>query len=229
VAAKAPKASEVEAGQRVYTPLVLRGYDLFVIGFSNRFVWRCRSARMLAQYDRFVGSRHLDVGVGTGWFLDRCRWPVERPQITLLDLNENALAAAAERIRRYTPRSVRANVLEPLPLGEARFDSIACNFLLHCVPGAMEWKAATIAANLLPFLEPGGVLFGSTILGKGVRHNRLGHLLMRVYNRKGIFANLADDRDSLARGLAKSMSDVEIEIVGTVAHFTARATRPATR
>ena len=26
-------------------------------------------------------------GVGTGWFLDHCRWPVANPQITLLDLN----------------------------------------------------------------------------------------------------------------------------------------------
>ena len=38
-------ANEVEAGQRVYTPLVLWGYDLLVLGFSNRFVWRCRSSR----------------------------------------------------------------------------------------------------------------------------------------------------------------------------------------
>ena len=82
-------SDEVDAGQRVYTPLVLWGYDLLVLGFSNRFVWRCRSSRMLDRYNTYAGARHLDVRVGTGWFLDHCDWPVETPQITLLDLNEN--------------------------------------------------------------------------------------------------------------------------------------------
>jgi len=222
-----PTAGEVEAGQSVYSPFVLRGYDLFVLGFSNRFAWRCRSEQLLARYDRLVGSRHLDVGVGTGWFLDRCRWPVERPQITLLDLNENSLDAAARRIRRYSPQKVQANVLEPLPLGDTRFDSIACNFLLHCLPGQIEWKAATVAGNLEPHLETEGRLFGSTILGAGVRHALLGRGLMGLYNRKGIFSNADDDRDGLARGLAEHMTDVDVDVVGAVALFSARPRRPA--
>ena len=114
-----PTTAEIEAGQRVYTPLVLRAYDLVVLGLSNRFAWGCRSATMLEQYERHVQGRHLDLGVGTGWYLDRCAWPVAEPEITLLDLNENSLATAARRLARYAPRTVRANVLEPLPLGSA--------------------------------------------------------------------------------------------------------------
>jgi hypothetical protein len=75
----ASTAAEVERGHEIYTPLVLRAYDLLVLGFSNRFVWRCRSMRILERYDRYAGRRHLDLGVGTGWYLDRCRWPVEQP------------------------------------------------------------------------------------------------------------------------------------------------------
>ena len=66
MAHKGPRADEVEAGQRVYTPLMLRAYDLFVLGFSNRFVWRCRSSKMLERYDSRVGARHLDVGSALG-------------------------------------------------------------------------------------------------------------------------------------------------------------------
>ncbi len=218
-----PKADEVEAGQRVYTPLTLRVYDLFVLGFSNRFVWRCRSSRMLKRYDSHVGARHLDVGVGTGWFLDHCRWPVESPQITLLDLNENSLSAASDRIRRHAPATVQANVLDPIDLGDARFDSIAANFLFHCLPGGLGWKAATVASNVRPYLTPGGVLFGSTILGRGVAHNLLGRRLMRLYNRKGIFSNVEDDERGLEQGLASELTDVEIEVVGAVALFAGRA------
>jgi SAM-dependent methyltransferase len=218
-----PGADEVEAGQRVYTPLTLRFYDLFVLGFSNRFVWRCPSSKMLERYESHVGARHLDVGVGTGWFLDHCKWPVERPQITLLDLNENSLSAASDRIRRFAPVTVQANVLSPVDLGDARFDSIGANFLFHCLPGGLEWKAATVASNLRPYLAPGGVLFGSTILGSGVAHNLLGRRLMRLYNRKRIFSNLEDDQRGLEQGLASELIDVEIEVVGVVALFAGRA------
>lgn len=218
-----PRADEVEAGQRVYTPLMLRAYDLFVLGFSNRFVWRCRSSKMLERYDSHVGARHLDVGVGTGWFLDHCRWPVESPQITLLDLNENSLSAASDRIRRYAPTTVQANVLDPVELGNARFDSIGANFLFHCLPGGLEWKAATVASNLRPYLVSGGVLFGSTILGRGVAHNLFGRRLMRLYNRKGIFSNVEDDQRGLEQGLASELTDVEIEVFGAVALFAGRA------
>jgi Methyltransferase domain len=223
MAGERPRADQVEAGQRVYTPLTLRAYDLFVLGFSNRFVWRCRSSTMLERYERHVGARHLDVGVGTGWFLDRSGWPVASPQITLLDLNENSLSAASDRIRRYSPTKVQANVLDPVDLGDSRFDSIGANFLFHCLPGGLEWKAATVASNLRPYLASGGVLFGSTILGRGVAHNLLGRRLMRLYNRKGIFSNVEDDQWGLERGLASELTDVEIEVVGAVALFAGRS------
>src|SRR5262245_18235015 len=199
--AGASNGADVERGQRIYTPFVLRAYDLFVLGFSNRFAWRCPSPRMLAQYDRHLGRRHLDLGVGTGWYLDHATWPVERPAITMLDLNENSLSIAARRLARYAPREVRANVVDPLPLGEACFDSVAANYLLHCLPGRLEQRAATLAVTVRPFLESGGVLFGSTILGRGVAHTGIGRRLMHVHNGKGIFSNAEDDEHGLERGL----------------------------
>jgi ubiquinone/menaquinone biosynthesis C-methylase UbiE len=217
-----PDAADVERGQQIYTPLVLHAYDLFVLGFSNRFAWRCPSATMLEQYDRHLGRRHLDLGVGTGWYLDHATWPVEQPTITLLDLNENSLSIAARRLARYAPRRVRASVLDPLPLGDARFESAAANYLLHCLPGPLDSKAAALALNVRPFLEPGGVLLGSTILGRGVTHTRIGRRLMHVYNAKGIFSNAEDDERGLKRGLTSGLEDVEIEVVGAVALFTAR-------
>jgi hypothetical protein len=220
-----PSASEVARGQQIYTPFVLRAYDLVVLGFSNRVVWRCPSPVMLDCYNRNVGRRHLDIGVGTGWYLDRTTWPVEQPEITLLDLNENSLSVAGRRLARYAPAKVRASVLEPLPLEDARFDSAAANYLLHCLPGPIEAKAAALAANVQLHLEPGGALFGSTILGRGVAHNALGHRLMRVYNAKGIFSNADDDAAGLKRGLASCLDDVQIELVGVVALFTAKPRR----
>ncbi len=220
---EAPTATQVEAGQQVYSPLLLAGYDLLVLRFSNRFAWRCPWTRLLEAYDQHVGARHLDIGVGTGFFLDRCRWPVDRPEITLLDLNSSSLAAAARRIRRYAPRTVQASALEPLPLREERFDSVGLNFLLHCLPGPIEQKTRAVVQGVKPHLAPGAVVFGSTILGRGVHHNAVGGALMRPYNRRGVFSNLDDDREGLERALTAELSAVEAEVVGTVALFSARA------
>jgi SAM-dependent methyltransferase len=206
----------------VYTPARLAFYDAIILGFSCRFVWRCPKNRFLELYDRNIGARHLDVGVGTGYFLDNCRFPVERPAITLLDLSGPCLAKAARRLERYSPRVVRANVLEPLDLGEAQFDSVALNGVVHCLPGTMEEKAA-VFRNLRPLVAEGGVLFGSTILGRGVDHTRLARRVLGVYNRERIFTNLEDDRASLVRALAGSFSRYETETEGSFALFVAVA------
>ena len=141
----------------------------------------------------------------------------------LLDLNENSLSAASNRIRRHAPGTVQANVLDPVELGDARFDSIGANFLFHCLPGRLEQKAAAVVSNLRPYIESGGVLFGSTILGRGVSHDLLGRRLMRLYNRKRIFSNLEDDKQGPERGLASELAKVEIELVFAVALFAGRA------
>ena len=53
------------------------------------------------------------------------------------------------------PATVQANVLEPVDLGDAQFDSIGANYLFHCLPGGLEWKTATVASNLRPYLARG--------------------------------------------------------------------------
>ena len=88
-------SARVEAGQAVYSPIVLRTYDWIVLGFSNRFLWRCPTTELCRLYDRNVSDCHLDVGVSTGYFLDKAKWPVAKPAITLLDLNSNCLTAAS--------------------------------------------------------------------------------------------------------------------------------------
>ena len=114
------------AGQAVYTSEFLaRVYDPLVVRYTNRFLWRCPSTRLVKMYDEHVTDRHLDVGPGTGYYLDRCRFPSQAPALTLLDPNPNVLAAASARVKRYAPSVVAANVLEPIAVEGEQFDSIA--------------------------------------------------------------------------------------------------------
>jgi hypothetical protein len=211
---------DIEAGQAVYTPRVLRLYDLLVLGLSNRFIWKCPTPRLLAFYDAHVTGNHLDVGVGTGYFLDRCHFPAASPRVALMDLNENALRFAANRIARAAPKTFRRNVLEPIVFDAEPFDSIGVNYLLHCLPGAIEEKAI-VFDHLTPLMRDGAVLFGSTLLQGGVARSAAARRLMAFYNAKGVFSNARDDLDGLRSALEARFRDVSIEVVGCAALFSA--------
>jgi SAM-dependent methyltransferase len=212
---------QVAAGQAVYSKRLLNAYDFLVLGVSNRFIWRCPTPRLLAHYNRHVTANHLDVGVGTGYFLDRCRFPTPSPRIALMDLNPNSLEFAARRIARYSPETYVRNVLEPIADPPAKFDSVGVNYLLHCLPGTIESKAA-VFDHLLPLMNPGGVIFGSTLLQGGVRRNWAAKRLMKFYNAKGVFTNTQDDLDGLDRELRRRFQNVTIETIGSAAVFVGR-------
>ena len=210
------------AGQAVYTARTLRAYDAVVVKLSNSLVWRCPARTILEQYDTHVASTHLDVGPGTGYYLDRCRFPGAEPALTLLDANRGVLEYAAGRLARYRPTIVAADILKPLPLAPRSFDSVALSYVLHCLPGDLEAKTAAFD-QIAGLLRPGGVVFGSTILGRGVEHTRAARALLRTYNRKGIFSNLDDDRDGLERCLTDRFARHDVRMVGAVALFAAWA------
>ncbi len=217
---------DVHRGAAVYTPLVLAIYDLLVIRFENPFVWMCPSERIINFYNQHISARHLDVGVGTGYFIDKAQIPSPAPMIALLDLNPNSLNFTARRLRRYRPETYQANVLEPIPYHLPRFDSIGMNFLLHCLPGDLKTKGV-VFKNLSPFLSPHGVLFGSTILGEGVRFNPLTKIFMRIYNSSlfpqfRVLHNQHDRLEDLIDALQTYFEYYWTELVGTVAFFVAR-------
>lgn len=209
----------VEAGQAVYTPMTLRLYDLVVHGLSNRFLWRVPTARLQALFEAHVGARHVDIGVGTGLFLNRLRSDARR-ELTLVDLNAASLAAAARRVERLAPRVVQANALAPMDL-PGPFDSASLCYLLHCLPGTISEKAV-VFDHLRPHLAPGAVIFGATLLQGDAPRSRGAQKLMDVYNAKGVFSNSGDRLEDLGAALSARFAQVEVSPVGCGALFVAR-------
>lgn len=213
---------DAEPGQAVYSKRILTIYDTAVLRIAQPLAWRCPSRRILQLYNDHVSANHLDIGAGTGYFLDRCAFQTRDPRITVLDMNANSLAVAAKRLRRYSVHTHQANVLEPIDLPRKSFASVGMNCLLHCLPGALPDKAPALA-NIRALMSPGAPLFGTTVLVRGVTHNALGKRLVSSWNKRGIWSNQRDGLDDLHAVLEANFTRHTIELVGRSAMFVAWA------
>ncbi|WP_299947838.1 class I SAM-dependent methyltransferase [uncultured Microbulbifer sp.] len=217
-------AKEIEQGQAVYSKAVLRLYDLWVLGLSNRFIWQCPTPLLLAHFNQHISSNHLDVGVGTGYFLNKCRFPSNEVRLGLMDLNQNSLEVATARVARYRPLQFHCNVLDEINIATGKFDTISLNYLFHCLPGKLTEKLSALD-HVCTLLSDSGAVFGSTILSKGVHKNAMAKKLMAIYNKKGIFSNVEDCKGDLESYLDNRFNEHSIEIRGCVALFSAKNRR----
>lgn len=209
---------ELHGDAAVYTKPVLAIYDPIALGLVCPLAWRCSRRAMLAWYNANIGDRHLDLGPGTGFFLDKCRFGSKEPEIALVDLNQTVLDTASRRIARYRPSTYRRDVLKPLDLGERKFRTAGVLNVLHCLPGTTEQKV-TVLDNLRAYIEPGGRIFGSTVLGRDVELSKFGHWMMRQYNVAGSFQNTGDSPATLDAALAAKFSHYRLHTRGAMALF----------
>lgn len=210
-------------GYRHYSRAFLTIYDLLVLRIYGPVVWRCPTELLVRHYARHLGRRHVDVGPGTGYFLEHANVSSDS-KIVLVDPNPNVLRHAARRLAQLKPVLLQADVLEPRPVSAERCDSVALNYVLHCMPGPMPRRAPAIR-NLATLLVPEGVLFGATVLGTPTLHTWLSRAALRQNNRLGFFDNLSDTEAQLRELLAEMSVTVDVEIVGSVAIFAATGQR----
>ena len=194
------------------------------LGPIARFVWRCPTPNLLASYRAGIREPHLDIGPGTGYFIDHSGIQ-DGARVTIVDPNPNVLRHAAGRLRRLDVTAVEADALKPLPVA-GPYASAALNLVLHCLPGPIERKA-TAVANVASVLARDGVLFGASVLGESGPHTWVGRRVLHSFNRRGAFDNLADTADSIRSILDASFEEVELGSVGSIAIFT--ASRPRVR
>jgi SAM-dependent methyltransferase len=203
-----------------YTRFALTLYDAWVLRISTPFAWGCSLSALRALYAENRSDDHVEVGVGTGFFLNVKASRSTRRTLTLVDMSPSALEYTAARLRTQVPDRHEGDVLDRNTLPRRQFQSVGANFLLHCLPGPMTSKAPAVE-NLAALTADGGTAFGATVLNSG--HKPLGKILMRLYNRAGVFGNTRDTEAELRELLEASFEDVEIERRGSVAVFRAAA------
>ncbi|KAK1989296.1 methyltransferase domain-containing protein [Colletotrichum cereale] len=249
------------AGAAIYVPVFLRYvYDPVVLGLYCPYAWKIPSSKMREFFNRHIANaasrsrsstpvsvasvrpgssrespcRILDIGVGTGYFLEHAPVPAGS-EVHLADLNQAALHAARSRTLAAHPKTIcKTTVVDFLDpegrglrcrdLSGGSFDAISTTMLLHCLPGPPARKADALV-RLRHLLTPGGTLFGMTILGRGVEHNIWGKQLMFWHNLLGLFGNTEDDVEGFVGPLKQAFGDVSWEVHGNMLLFEARNTK----
>ena len=205
---------------KIYTRAGLRLYDAVVMGLLARHVWDCPADTFVEHYRRHLTSNHADIGVGTGYCLDRCGFDTPNPRLVLIDLQLNCLAYAARRLARYQPQLLRRDVMQPMPNLSRRFDSVALGGVLHCLPGDMRHKCRAFDM-VRPLMNPGSKIFGYSLVTDPARHRRRGDVALNVLNRMRVVDNTSDHASDLARELSSRFAECRVEQVGYLAFFNA--------
>jgi 2-polyprenyl-3-methyl-5-hydroxy-6-metoxy-1,4-benzoquinol methylase len=184
-------------------------------------LWECPAFHLLDLYNQHVSNNHLDIGVGTGYFLDKCKFPGTNVRLALMDSSINPLTAASKRLTRYKPEVYQRNASNSFDINTQPFDSIGMMNLLHCIPGDLKTKAI-VFEHAKEVMNPKAVIFGSTILYKGVKRNTLATWAIKYYNKNGSMANMNDSLEDLQESLHNNFSDSSVKVIGCEALFWAR-------
>jgi Methyltransferase domain len=213
--------SKLIKSQRYFNRFTLLFYDFILYGFISKHAWGCPTKTLDAHYASHITANHLDVGVGTGYLLDRVTFPSATPRLALMDLSKSCLTKTLTRLARYKPESYGQNILEPITLDIKKFDSICINSVMHCIPGSFKEKGIAFH-HLKSLLNDGGVLFGTTVLAKGINKNGLSTIFMKLFNKLGVFINNDDSLSDLTEALQRYFQHVDISVEGSTAIFSAR-------
>jgi hypothetical protein len=151
-------------------------------------------------------------------------------RFTFLDASPNCLRFSSERAVASGYRGpeielCEQNIFEPIPDHmNGAFDTVALFWVLHCLPGAFPDKASRAVETILPALAPSptSTLYGTTLLGPGVKHSRSGQYLLKFFRDRNIFSNQQDNEAGLRAGLEPYFDEVTITVVGANACFVCR-------
>jgi len=142
--------------------------------------------------------RLLDIGCGTGRFLDQVKqvWP--RLPCIGLDLSEPYIGYARQHLRRWAVTSFLLANAEAIPIADASCDAVTSIFMFHELPPDVR---RTVFRECARVLKPGGrfVLVDSVQRGDRPDYDGLLGLFPRNYHEPYYSTYIAEDFAGIAR------------------------------
>jgi ubiquinone/menaquinone biosynthesis C-methylase UbiE len=141
--------------------------------------------------------RLLDVGCGTGRFIDQVKqvWP--RLPCVGLDLSEAYIRHAKRYLRRWSWTSLLLGNTETIPLADASCDAVTSIFIFHELPPDVR---RTVFRECARILKPGGrfVLVDSLQLGDRPDYDGLLQLFPQNYHEPYYSTYIAENFEEIA-------------------------------
>lgn len=198
-------------GQKVYSKLVLKLYNFIVLFFNNSFLWKCKTSQLLQLYKDNVSSNHLDIGVGSGYYLKNVKDRLSK--VALMDLNPNCLEYVKNVLKDKEVSTYQLDILKDIAEEfYSKYDSISCNYLIHCLPD--NGNKEKVFENIAKMLSKDGVAFGSTIIND--YSSRLAIKVANKFNAKGIFDNKNDTYESIEKYIKNNFVEYTTKQIGSV-------------
>jgi hypothetical protein len=217
----APARNLIPDSTKAYTKLGLRVYDQLVMYLLLKHVWGCNPDDLVDHYRQHVTSNHADIGVGTGYCLDRCGFDSPSPRLVLIDLQSNCLQYTARRLSRYRPDIYVRDVLQPLrEIPGGRFDSIALGGVLHCLAGNLREKGKAFD-TIATLARSGTKIFSYSLVSDDVPLRTRSRVVHRLLNHLRVVDNSNDRLSDLRRELSTRFIDCRVEPIGCMALFSA--------
>jgi len=184
------------------TPDSARRYDTQVEVLFNGSANATRRQALVPLHEVFAGRdqrklRVVDVGCGTGRFLDALKqvWP--RLPALGLDMSEAYLAEAQRHLRRWCWLDVAIAKAESLPLASDSQDAVTSIFVFHELPPQVRRRAFSEFARVL---KPGGrlVIVDSLQLGDEPDYDGMLELFPQNYHEPYYASYLTEDFGAIA-------------------------------
>jgi hypothetical protein len=211
----------VKRSQQFFNKRSLFFYDFLLYGVISKYAWGSPIRRLDSHYRKYVAHNHLEVGVGTGFLLNRVVFDSAHPRLALVDLSRDCMEKTKLKVARHAPETYIQNLLEPILHKIDKFDSIGINYVMHCVPGNFKEKGV-VFTHLQPLLSENGVLFGTTVLSDNIHKNVLARPFMWLMNSLGVFNNRSDNAGDLKECLDANFQLIEFEVMGVTAFFAVK-------
>ncbi len=129
-----------------HTQASLASYDAVIWYFNCPLLWGIRRDQIQQLYDDCLqqSKLHAEVGARTGFFLKNLQSTSELQEITLLAKNPTCLDVCEENLHMSLnskfkiERQVMDVLKSPPPELHGKFDSVGCNYFLHCLHGGRK-------------------------------------------------------------------------------------------
>ena len=192
----------------------LFAYDYLVNDINCNFVWKCNQHKIIEHYDSNVTNNHVEIGPGTGFFLQNRQYNT----LQLIDINKDILVNANENLKENSEKiqTYCHNIFSSSSLHINPSRSIGLTYVLHCVPGKIENNLNDLIQNIQ---FNNYTLFGASVVNDSKETNMFAETELLWLNRLGIFNNENDTYSGLREYLEASGLEYNLRLEGYVAIF----------